>query len=88
MRRLTLFSVIAADGLYKRLFCKILPRFERTILIQVLPALPDPFAVATVNGEQTRTTGVVKKTLDPYWNESFDLCVYKLMPCSCIFDRS
>lgn len=35
---------------------------------------PDPFAVATINGEQTQTTGVVKKTLNPYWHESFDLC--------------
>ncbi len=34
---------------------------------------PDPFAVATINGEQTRTTGVIKKTLNPYWNESFDM---------------
>lgn len=67
--------MIAADGLKDRLFCKILPGSERTILMQVLPALPDPFAVATVNGKQTRITGVVKKTLDPYWNESFDVCV-------------
>lgn len=36
---------------------------------------PDPFAVATINGEQTKTTGVIKKTLNPYWNESFDMCV-------------
>jgi len=35
--------------------------------------LPDPFAVATLNGEQTKTTGVSKRTLNPYWNESFDL---------------
>ena len=34
---------------------------------------PDPFAVATISGEQTRTTGVIKKTLNPYWNESFDM---------------
>lgn len=34
---------------------------------------PDPFAVATIGGEQTRTTGVIKKTLNPYWNESFDM---------------
>ncbi len=34
---------------------------------------PDPFAVATINGEQTQTTGVIKKTLNPYWNENFDL---------------
>lgn len=36
---------------------------------------PDPFAVATVNGEQTHTTTVAKRTLNPYWNESFDLYV-------------
>ncbi|KAI9276603.1 hypothetical protein BY458DRAFT_505502 [Sporodiniella umbellata] len=53
-------TVIAADGLLKKdLFFK----------------LPDPFAVVTVNGEQTHTTTVMKKTLNPYWNESFDLQV-------------
>jgi E3 ubiquitin-protein ligase NEDD4 len=36
---------------------------------------PDPFAVVTVNGEQTKTTAVSKRTLNPYWNESFDFCV-------------
>lgn len=35
---------------------------------------PDPFAVATISGEQTQTTAVSKRTLCPYWNESFDLC--------------
>lgn len=35
--------------------------------------LPDPFAVATVGGEQTHTTSVIKKTLNPYWNEIFNL---------------
>ncbi|KAL9586206.1 MAG: hypothetical protein Q9203_003937 [Teloschistes exilis] len=49
--------VIAADGLYKRDILRF----------------PDPFAVATVGGEQTRTTSVIKRTLNPYWNESFDL---------------
>jgi C2 domain len=34
---------------------------------------PDPFAVATLGGEQTKTTSVIKRTLNPYWNESFDL---------------
>ena len=34
---------------------------------------PDPFAVVTINGEQTRSTAVIKKTLNPYWNESFDM---------------
>ncbi len=37
------------------------------------PGFPDPFAVATINGEQTKTTAVTKRTLNPYWNESFDL---------------
>ncbi len=37
--------------------------------------LPDPFAVITVDGEQTKTTSVIKKTLNPYWNESFSLGV-------------
>ncbi|PTU22443.1 hypothetical protein P175DRAFT_0529497 [Aspergillus ochraceoroseus IBT 24754] len=50
---------IAADGLYKRDVFRF----------------PDPFAVATVGGEQTHTTSVIKKTLNPYWNEMFDLRV-------------
>lgn len=37
------------------------------------PGFPDPFAVATIGGEQTQTTSVIKKTLNPYWNEAFDL---------------
>lgn len=52
-------TIIAADGLYKRDVFRF----------------PDPFAVATIGGEQTKTTGVIKKTLNPYWNESFDMRV-------------
>ncbi|KAJ5872315.1 uncharacterized protein N7529_004668 [Penicillium soppii] len=52
-------TIIAADGLYKRDVFRF----------------PDPFAVATVGGEQTHTTSVIKKTLNPYWNEPFDLRV-------------
>ena len=26
-----------------------------------------------MDGEQTKTTSVIKKTLNPYWNESFDV---------------
>ncbi|KAI1980829.1 hypothetical protein LOZ55_001086 [Ophidiomyces ophidiicola] len=52
-------TIIAADGLYKRDVFRF----------------PDPFAVATVGGEQTHTTTVIKKTLNPYWNEIFDLKV-------------
>ncbi|ETN46553.1 uncharacterized protein HMPREF1541_00738 [Cyphellophora europaea CBS 101466] len=50
-------TIIAADGLYKRDVFRF----------------PDPFAVATIGGEQTRTTSVIKKTLNPYWNEVFDM---------------
>ncbi|KAG0220054.1 hypothetical protein BGX33_009606 [Mortierella sp. NVP41] len=52
-------TVIAADGLYKRDVFR----------------LPDPFAVVTVDGDQTHTTTVMKKTLNPYWNESFEVNV-------------
>ncbi|KAG9248149.1 hypothetical protein BJ878DRAFT_538659 [Calycina marina] len=50
-------TIIAADGLYKRDVFRF----------------PDPFAVATLGGEQTKTTSVIKRTLNPYWNEHFDL---------------
>ncbi|KAH9063727.1 hypothetical protein EDB83DRAFT_2382646 [Lactarius deliciosus] len=53
------FTVVAADGLAKRDVFR----------------LPDPFAVITVDSEQTNTTSVIKKTLNPYWNESFDIMV-------------
>jgi E3 ubiquitin-protein ligase NEDD4 len=36
--------------------------------------------VLTVDGEQTKTTSVIKRTLNPYWNESFD--VYVRLPIS------
>lgn len=52
-------TVVAADGLSKRDVFR----------------LPDPFAVITVDGEQTHTTSVIKKTLNPYWNENFDINV-------------
>lgn len=38
--------------------------------------------MATINGEQTRTTSVIKKTLNPYWNESFDMYVARPIYCS------
>ncbi|KAF8798976.1 HECT-domain-containing protein [Phlegmacium glaucopus] len=40
-----------------------------------LLSLPDPFAVLTVDGEQTSTTAIVKRTLSPAWNEKFDVKV-------------
>ncbi|KAK3827356.1 MAG: hypothetical protein J3R72DRAFT_457018 [Linnemannia gamsii] len=58
-KRTVRLTVIAADGLYKRDVFR----------------LPDPFAVVTVDGDQTHTTTVMKKTLNPYWNESFNVLV-------------
>ena len=52
-------TVIAADALYKR----------------DLLRSPDPFVVLTVDGGQTKTTSVIKKTLNPYWNETFKVSV-------------
>ncbi|KIM30176.1 hypothetical protein M408DRAFT_328262 [Serendipita vermifera MAFF 305830] len=52
-------TVISASGLVKR---------------EVF-SNPDPFAVITVDAAQTKTTSVVKKTLKPTWNESFELTV-------------
>lgn len=48
-------KVVASESLYKR-----------DVFRQ-----PDPFAVITVDGSQTKTTKTAKKTLNPYWNESF-----------------
>lgn len=46
----------------------------RSVLsLKLHQGFPDPFAVATIGGEQTKTTSVIKKTLNPYWNESFDM---------------
>ncbi|KAG6812564.1 hypothetical protein H0H92_002216 [Tricholoma furcatifolium] len=40
-----------------------------------LLSFPDPFAVLTVDGEQTCTTAIVKKSLTPVWEEQFDILV-------------
>ncbi|KAF9264871.1 HECT-domain-containing protein [Marasmius fiardii PR-910] len=59
LRKKIRVTVVAADGLSKRDVFR----------------LPDPFAVITVDAEQTHTTSVMKKTLNPYWNEGFDIIV-------------
>ncbi|KAL2313625.1 E3 ubiquitin-protein ligase pub3 [Schizosaccharomyces pombe] len=53
------FYIVAADGLSKR------DLFRQ----------PDPFAILTVDGEQTHTTKVIKKSVNPYWNEGFEVTV-------------
>ena len=52
-------TVVAADGLSKRDVFR----------------LPDPFAIVTVDGEQTHSSSIIKKTLNPYWSDSFDVTV-------------
>lgn len=67
-------TVIAADGLYKRdVFRETFPEYLFETSANCCKGFPDPFAVATIDGEQTRTTTVIKKTLNPYWNEAFDM---------------
>ncbi|WFD45155.1 HECT-type E3 ubiquitin transferase [Malassezia psittaci] len=61
-------TVVAADGLSK--VCTFQLTDQRDVF-----RLPDPFAIVTVDGEQTHTTSVIKKTLNPYWNDSFDITV-------------
>ncbi|KAI9326056.1 ubiquitin-protein ligase [Zopfochytrium polystomum] len=57
--RFAKLTVVAADGLYK----KEVFRF------------PDPFAVVTVDGGQTHSTNVIKRSLSPYWNETFQIAI-------------
>jgi E3 ubiquitin-protein ligase NEDD4 len=61
--------VVAADGLARR------DVFN----------LPDPFAVIVVDSEleQSLTTSVIKNTLNPYWNEHFDVSVVLFSDPSC-----
>lgn len=66
-------TVIAADGLYKRDVFSMFLNTEGGIFVNGASGFPDPFAVVTVDGEQTHSTAVIRKTLNPYWNESFDL---------------
>ncbi|KAL0571341.1 hypothetical protein V5O48_010623 [Marasmius crinis-equi] len=42
-----------------------------------LLSLPDPFAVLTVDGEQTNSTAVSRRTLSPTWNDHFDVTVWQ-----------
>jgi len=35
--------------------------------------LPDPFVVVSVDGVEKFATKTVKKSLNPFWNESFDV---------------
>lgn len=69
-------TVIAADGLIKKdLFFKLPDPFGIIKMYTFFVCLTVTYfvAVVTVDGEQTHTTTVMKKTLNPYWNESFDL---------------
>lgn len=58
-------------------FVSIINHHFQTSFDSCLSGFPDPFAVATIGGEQTRTTSVIRKTLNPYWNEVFDMLVIR-----------
>lgn len=53
------FSVIAAVGLAK----------------QSIFRLPSPFATVSVDDHRVLATEVVRKTLNPHWNVTVDVCV-------------
>ncbi|KAL3475998.1 kinase-like domain-containing protein [Aspergillus californicus] len=38
-------------------------------------SLPDPIAVASVNGKRMHATSIIHKSLNPHWNEKFDIVV-------------
>lgn len=52
-------TIVKAEGLCKRSFFKY----------------PDPFAVITINGEQTHSTHPCISTLSPFWNVSYEFLV-------------
>ncbi|WWD16351.1 hypothetical protein CI109_100777 [Kwoniella shandongensis] len=59
LSRVIRVTIVAADSLIKRDILR----------------LPDPFAIVSVDSEQIHTTSVIKRTLNPYWNENFDITV-------------
>jgi E3 ubiquitin-protein ligase NEDD4 len=62
-----LFLVIAVDGLAK----------------PDIFSLPDPFAIVVVDSNQRYATSVIKNTLDPYWDERFDMSVILFSDPTC-----
>jgi E3 ubiquitin-protein ligase NEDD4 len=41
-------------------------------------ALPSPYAIVKLNGTDVFSTAAIKRTLNPYWNETFKLWVHSL----------
>ena len=62
-----LFLVVAVDGLAK----------------PDMFSLPDPFAIVVVDSNQRYATSVIKNTLDPYWDEHFDMSVILFSDPTC-----
>ncbi|KIJ62633.1 hypothetical protein HYDPIDRAFT_176429 [Hydnomerulius pinastri MD-312] len=51
-------------------------------------SLPDPFAVVSVDGDQTYTTNTTKRTLSPAWNQHFDITIRRTSTVTIqIFDQ-
>lgn len=48
--------------------------FEQLYIFYLLTGLPDPFAKVSVDGSgQCHSTDTCKATLDPKWNQHYDL---------------
>ncbi|KAF8903115.1 hypothetical protein CPB84DRAFT_1814748 [Gymnopilus junonius] len=56
-------------------FIKVTLIGASSLIKRELLSLPDPFAVLTVDGEQTSTTAISRRSLSPTWNETFDIKV-------------
>ena len=81
--------VLKAEGLIKRsFFCKTRKDNQQVIIYLFHIALPDPFAVVTVDGEQTHTTLSDKGTLGPFWNNMCRFVVFETSVLSIqVFDQ-
>ena len=52
--------------------CWVVPRVSLKVCVS--PGLPDPFSKVVVDGSgQCHSTDTVRNTLDPKWNQHYDL---------------
>ncbi|KAH9480424.1 putative E3 ubiquitin-protein ligase hulA [Psilocybe cubensis] len=56
-------------------FIKVTLHGATGLVKRELLSFPDPFAVLTVDGEQTSTTAIARRTISPVWGEAFDVKV-------------
>jgi Ca2+-dependent lipid-binding protein len=56
-------------------------RGASTLAKRYLYSHPDPFAVLSIDAHQSHTTNTAKKTLNPSWDETFNVLVTSLTRC-------